>query len=62
MTADARRLLEERGYILLENVMGDRLLGELRTCILELLDAEGDRAGHEFKTEAVRQTSGQSRR
>ena len=51
MTADARRQLEERGYILLENVMGDDLLGELRGRILALLDEEGDRAGHEFKTE-----------
>jgi ectoine hydroxylase-related dioxygenase (phytanoyl-CoA dioxygenase family) len=52
MTTDARRQLDERGYVLLENVMGDPLLGELRTRTLELLDEEGDRAGHEFKTEA----------
>jgi ectoine hydroxylase-related dioxygenase (phytanoyl-CoA dioxygenase family) len=52
MTTDARRQLDERGYVLLENVMGDRLLGELRTRTLELLDEEGDSAGHEFKTEA----------
>ncbi len=51
MTADARRQLQERGYVLLENVMGDHLLGELRGRILELLAEEGDRAGHEFKTE-----------
>ncbi len=51
MTGDARRQLDEQGYVLLENVMGDRLLGELRTRTRELLDEEGDRAGHEFKTE-----------
>ena len=52
MTSDVRRLLDEQGYVLLENVMGERLLGELRTRTFELLDEEGDRAGHEFKTEA----------
>ena len=51
MTADAHQQLDERGYVLLENAMGDRLLGELRERTLELLEEEGDRAGHEFKTE-----------
>jgi hypothetical protein len=49
-TADARQL-DEKGYLLLENAMGAELLRRLRERILELLAAEGDRAGHEFKTE-----------
>ena len=51
MTSDARRQLDDQGCVLLENVMGERLLAEVRTRILEILDEEGDRAGHEFKTE-----------
>jgi hypothetical protein len=51
MTGDARRQLDDQGYVLLENVMGERLFAEVRTRILEILDEEGDRAGHEFKTE-----------
>jgi Phytanoyl-CoA dioxygenase (PhyH) len=51
MTGDARRQLDDQGCVLLENVMGERLLAEVRTRILEILDEEGDRAGHEFKTE-----------
>ena len=51
MTGDQRRQLDEQGYVLLANFMGDRLLDELRTRILELFDEEGDRAGYEFKTE-----------
>ena len=31
--------------------MDGQLLGELRARILEILEEEGDRAGHEFKTE-----------
>jgi hypothetical protein len=50
LTTDARQL-DAVGYVLFENVMGDRLLGELRARTLALLDEEGDRAGHEFKTE-----------
>jgi len=46
-----RRELDEQGYTLLEACMGDALLRELRTRVLELFDEEGDRAGHEFKTE-----------
>jgi len=51
LTGDQRRQLDEQGYVLLANFMGDRLLDELRTRILELFDEEGDRAGYEFKTE-----------
>ena len=57
MTTDAaRRQLDEQGYVLLEGFMlstGERLLGELRRRILDILEEEGDRAGHEFKTEAT---------
>jgi ectoine hydroxylase-related dioxygenase (phytanoyl-CoA dioxygenase family) len=49
-TADARQL-DDEGYVLLENVIGADLLRRLRERIFELLAAEGDGAGHEFKTE-----------
>lgn len=52
MTTDARRQLDEQGYVLLDNVMGTALLTELRTRILELYEEEGEQAGREFKTEA----------
>ena len=48
---DHRRQLDELGYVLLEDCMGDALLAELRERIQDLFDEEGDRAGHEFKTE-----------
>ena len=51
MTQAHRRQLDENGYVLLENFMGTDLLQELRTRIGELFVEEGDRAGHEFKTE-----------
>ena len=46
-----RRELDEQGYTLLEACMGRALLHELRTRIHQLFDEEGDRAGHEFRTE-----------
>ena len=52
MTADQARQLDDRGYLLLENAMGAALLSGLRARIHEVLTMEGDRAGHEFKTEA----------
>ena len=51
MSRDQRRQLDEQGYVLLENFMGPDLLVDLRRRIHELFDEEGDRAGHEFKTE-----------
>jgi ectoine hydroxylase-related dioxygenase (phytanoyl-CoA dioxygenase family) len=51
VTPDQARQLDEDGYVLLEDAMGADLLGALRARILELIAAEGDRAGHEFKTE-----------
>ncbi len=51
MQAEQQRQLDEKGYVVLERAMGDELLRVLRTRILELFDQEGDRAGHEFRTE-----------
>jgi ectoine hydroxylase-related dioxygenase (phytanoyl-CoA dioxygenase family) len=51
MTGHERQQLDAHGYVLLENFMDAALLAELRQRILELFDEEGDRAGHEFKTE-----------
>ena len=52
MTIDQERQLDEHGFVVLENGMGVDLLRELRERIGALLEAEGDRAGHEFRTEA----------
>jgi ectoine hydroxylase-related dioxygenase (phytanoyl-CoA dioxygenase family) len=51
MTEQERTQLDQQGYILLENCLDDRFLADLRARILELFEQEGDRAGHEFKTE-----------
>ncbi|HXW08429.1 MAG TPA: phytanoyl-CoA dioxygenase family protein [Vicinamibacterales bacterium] len=51
MTPDERRQLDERGYVVLDSFMGDDLLRELRARIQELFAEEGERAGHEFRTE-----------
>lgn len=51
MTDEERRQLDERGYVVLGSFMSDDLLHNLRSRILELFEEEGDRAGHEFKTE-----------
>src|SRR6478736_6484052 len=51
MDANTQRQLDERGYVVLECAMGEELLGQLRTRVLELFEEEGDRAGHEFRTE-----------
>ena len=50
MDNDARRQLDERGFVLLEDAMGADLLQGLRRRIGELFAAEGDGAGKEFKT------------
>jgi ectoine hydroxylase-related dioxygenase (phytanoyl-CoA dioxygenase family) len=52
MTPELRQQLDERGYVLLEGAIDSGFCRELRDRILEILAAEGDRAGHEFKTEA----------
>jgi hypothetical protein len=51
MTEQERRQLDRDGFVLLEGAMGPKLLEGLRTRIGELFEKEGDRAGHEFKTE-----------
>jgi ectoine hydroxylase-related dioxygenase (phytanoyl-CoA dioxygenase family) len=51
MTDQERQQLDRDGYVVLENAMGPELLHALREAIFAQFDAEGDRAGHEFKTE-----------
>jgi ectoine hydroxylase-related dioxygenase (phytanoyl-CoA dioxygenase family) len=51
MTDDDKRQLDDQGYVVLPGFMDDELLNDLRRRILELFEEEGDRAGHEFRTE-----------
>ena len=51
MNDQQRRELDENGFVLLPDCMGPDLLAELRARIGELFEEEGDRAGHEFRTE-----------
>ena len=51
MTDRERRLLDEQGFVVLEREMSAELLDGLRRRIGEIFAEEGDRAGHEFKTE-----------
>lgn len=51
MTPDQRRQLDEQGWTVLEHAMGDALLRELRARIAAVFEQEGERAGHEFRTE-----------
>lgn len=51
MTEEERVQLDEQGYVVLERCMDYALLNELRGRILELFEEEGDRSGHEFRTE-----------
>ncbi len=51
MTDLERRLLDDQGFVVLELGMGAELLDGLRRRIGEIFAEEGDRAGHEFKTE-----------
>jgi len=52
MTDEEAAQLDREGYVVLQHAAGDRLLKALRHRILQLFDEEGDRAGHEFRTEA----------
>lgn len=52
MTREQQRQLDEDGFVLIEDAMGDALRDELRARILTLFDVEGDMAGREFRTEA----------
>jgi ectoine hydroxylase-related dioxygenase (phytanoyl-CoA dioxygenase family) len=51
MTPNDRDQLDRDGYVILENYMGQQLLGELRQRIGQLFLSEGDQAGAEFKRE-----------
>jgi len=51
MTEDQQRQLDERGYVVLESLIDRDFLAALRSRILEVFDEEGERAGHEFRTE-----------
>lgn len=51
MTTGEQRHLDEHGYVLLDWRMDDGLLRALRERIHAIYEAEGDRAGHEFRTE-----------
>jgi len=52
MTIEERRQLDEQGFVVLDNCMGVDLLRQLQEQINEISEVEGDRAGHEFRTEA----------
>jgi ectoine hydroxylase-related dioxygenase (phytanoyl-CoA dioxygenase family) len=51
MTEQERLQLDRDGYVVLEDATGPELLRELREGIFAQFEREGDRAGHEFKTE-----------
>src|SRR5918995_4275225 len=51
MTDQERHQLDRQGFVVLEDCMDAELLSGLRGRILELFDEEGERAGHEFRTE-----------
>ena len=51
MNEEHKRELDEVGYVVLDGVMGDELLGGLRRRIHELFGEEGAHAGSEFRTE-----------
>jgi ectoine hydroxylase-related dioxygenase (phytanoyl-CoA dioxygenase family) len=51
MTSQQRQELDELGWIVLHDAMGDDLLHAVRSRILALFEEEGDRAGTEFRTE-----------
>ncbi len=52
MTADERRALDDQGFVVLPGAIEETLLRELRAAIHARFDHEGERAGHEFRTEA----------
>jgi ectoine hydroxylase-related dioxygenase (phytanoyl-CoA dioxygenase family) len=51
MTDDEKRQLDTDGYLVLENLMGEALLEQVRRRVDELFEQEGDQAGSEFKQE-----------
>ncbi|HEY3131363.1 MAG TPA: phytanoyl-CoA dioxygenase family protein [Acidobacteriota bacterium] len=46
-----RAALDEQGYLVLENFMGEELLGQVRARVEELFTEEGEAAGSEFRQE-----------
>jgi ectoine hydroxylase-related dioxygenase (phytanoyl-CoA dioxygenase family) len=51
MTEDEKRLLDTDGYLVLDSLMDDALLEQVRAQVEQLFEQEGDRAGSEFKQE-----------
>jgi ectoine hydroxylase-related dioxygenase (phytanoyl-CoA dioxygenase family) len=51
MNAYERQQLDQQGFVVLENCIDPAFLRELRAKILEVFEEEGERAGHEFRTE-----------
>jgi hypothetical protein len=51
MTNEEQRQLDDQGFVVLDGLMGADLLNDLRRRLAELFEEEGERAGHEFKTE-----------
>src|SRR5437870_11009533 len=51
MTDDERRKLDTAGYLVIERLMDERLLDEVRRRVEELFTEEGAQAGAEFKQE-----------
>src|SRR2546428_9279819 len=51
MTETEMATLDEQGYVVLENFMGEDLLGQVRARVDELFTEEGEAAGSEFKQE-----------
>src|SRR6266480_2803727 len=51
MTNEEERQLDTDGYLVLENLMDERLLADTRRRVDELFEQEGQQAGAEFKQE-----------
>jgi ectoine hydroxylase-related dioxygenase (phytanoyl-CoA dioxygenase family) len=51
MTDSEKQRLDEKGYLVIENLMGAALLDEVRHRVEELFALEGDQSGAEFKQE-----------
>ena len=51
LTEREKHCLDEDGFLILEDFMGEELLSTLRRRVAELFAEEGDRAGAEFKPE-----------
>lgn len=49
MTEEQRRELDERGYVVVEGVLGEGELRELRAAVEGVFEAAGENAGHELR-------------